>query len=157
MSLPIVLPKLDPLAKLLSSLIGRKVQVAKAAKPFVWKGPVLVATFIDDEDKLCALAVGDVPFGAHSGAALSMVPPGVATESVRKNVLPPDLLDNAREVLNVATSLFNTPGARHLRLQEVKVELQPQKEIVGSPQRLDVSVDITGYGQGQLTFAPKAA
>jgi hypothetical protein len=59
-------------------------------------------------------------------------------------------------VLNIAASMFNAPGAEHLRLHELHPAGTPLPPMVRAQsltlgRREDVSLEIGGYGKGQLS------
>ena len=71
-------------------------------------------------------------------------------------MLTPLLEENLREVLNIAVTLFNVPGAEHLRLYAVHAAgtALPQDVLARAltlGRRTDVNVDVAGYGSGVLS------
>ena len=62
----------------------------------------------------------------------------------------------AVEVANVAASLFNADGGPHLKLREVVTTAQAlpaglSEMAARASERIDLEVNITGYGQGQMS------
>ncbi|WP_110180314.1 hypothetical protein [Nocardioides solisilvae] len=151
------LPAPKEVRDLLAELLGRQVEISFAAP--LAPGPESPATFavyVDDYLRVSALMVLDVPLSAYAGAAIGLVPPNVATNAIRWNVLPPLLEENLREVLNVMVNLFHAGDADHLRLHVVHPAggAVPQDVLARAltlGQRTDVSVDVAGYGRGTLS------
>ena len=79
-----------------------------------------------------------------------------AAESVEAGGLTDTLRDNLYEVLNIAASLFNAPGAEHLRLYQLHPAGLPLPPAVRAQaltlgRREDLAVEIAGYGAGALS------
>jgi len=148
-----------PLAKmvrdLLEGVLGRDVEVTTGG-PMVNPGAdggALVGIFVDGFLKLSALMLFDLRLAARAGAAIALVPSRIAELAIADGGLPEALLDNAAEILSVATSLFNVGTAPHLRLERCYApgELLPNdvaQWVLAYVPRLDLVVDIKGYGDG---------
>ena len=126
-------------------------------------GPVLrgrdvhvVGSYVDDTGAVRAVALVDLVLGTVMGAALALVPPPRVEEALESQLVPADLADNTREVLNIAASLFNE-GPLHLKLAQTWVVPEPvDAEVVdflrGRSARADVRVEVPGYGEGVLAL-----
>ena len=150
------LPSTKEIRDLLTGLLGRDVALTPAT-PFVPgpRTPGSVAVYVDDSLLISAVVVCDLPVSAYAAAAIGLVPVGGATAATEDGSLPPALRENLAEVLNVAASLFNAPGADHLRLHEVHHAGDPIPPHVLAHaltlgRREDLNVDIAGYGTGAL-------
>jgi hypothetical protein len=155
--MPSHLPTAKDIRDLFTDLLGRDATLAPAP-PFAPgpKNPASIAVYVDDYLRITALIACDLPLSAYAGAAIGLVPVGGADAAVEDGLLPDTLRDNLYEVLNVAASLFNAPGADHLRLHELypagpalPPQLQAQALTLG--RREDVELDIAGYGAGRLS------
>jgi hypothetical protein len=149
------LPTADAVAKLIASLAGKNV-TAKA-------GPALkappkggaVGVCVDEAPNVAAVIVADVALAAAAGAALAMIPPAAAQDAVRSGTLPANIADNFREVANIMCSLLTASGGRSVRLADFSVAGVPaaaEAVLAGSGARLDLEVDVQGYGKGQLAI-----
>ena len=155
---PTPLPSAVDIRELLEGLLGRDVEAVigtGAVEPHVHPGAV-VGVYVDDMLRLSALIAVDMPLAAWAGAAIALVPPATAKQSVETELLAPALFDNTAEILNVAASLFNAEGAPHLRLYETYAprEVLPadvQKWVVSYVRRIDLELDVTGYGAGRMS------
>lgn len=149
------LPTADAVAKLITSLAGKNVtaKIGPAAKQ-IPKGAA-VAVCVDEMPHAVAVILADVPFAAAAGAALAMIPPSAAQDAVRAGGLPPNIADNFREVANIMCSLLTASGGRGVRLAEFSVTgVPPAADAVlgAAGARLDLEVDVQGYGKGQLSI-----
>ncbi|MDH2414635.1 hypothetical protein [Nocardioides sp. CER19] len=156
--MPSHLPEPKELKDLFEGVLGRDITLAPAA-PFAPgpQVPASVAMYVDDSLRVTALIACDLRFSAYAGAALGLVPPGGAEAAVEAGGLTETLAENLYEVLNIAASLFNAPGAEHLRLHELHPAGAPLAPMVRAQaltlgRREDVSLEIGGYGKGQLSI-----
>lgn len=155
--MPSYLPSTKEIRDLLTGLLGREVSLVPSS-PYAPRPdePASVAVYVDDYLRITALVVCDLRLSAHAAAALGLVPVGGAEAAIEENTLTDTLRENLYEVLNVASSLFNAPGADHLRLYELHAAgpaLPPAVRIQALTlgRREDLAVGIAGYGSGQLS------
>lgn len=152
------LPPAEAVARMLTDLLGRPCSVKPTAKPgFADQG--LIGVLADRSGQMKALTFSDRPFAALSGAALALIPRAVAEEAVRKGVIPESLLENHQEIVNISTALFNVVNADadHLKLKEMLATSPATPQalrtfLIKPAARLDLAVDISGYGTGKLSL-----
>ncbi len=154
--MPSHLPSPQQIRELLADLLGRDAALSPAPPFAPGSDDASVAVYVDDYLRITALVACDLPFSAYVGAALGLVPAAGAHEAVEGRTLPDGLRDNLYEVLNIAASMFNAPGADHLRLHELHPAGVPLPPMVRAQtftlgRREDVSVEIAGYGVGRLS------
>ena len=111
------MPAPHTVGNLLSGLLARSVKVNKSSSPSAARAPArapapsaakasqAVAVYTDDQGSVAALCLCDMSLASHAGAALSLIPAGVAAEAARTGVMPPSIAENLYEVANVAASL----------------------------------------------------
>ncbi|TWG98629.1 hypothetical protein L615_000300001210 [Nocardioides sp. J9] len=152
------LPQPKQLRDLLADLLGREVTL-QPAPPFAPgpDTPASVAVYVDDALRISALVVCDLAFSAHAGAALGLVPAVGAEEAIADGKLSDSLAENLYEVLNIAASMFNVPGAEHLKLHALHPAgppLDPQLRVstLTLGRREDLAVSIAGYGDGACSI-----
>jgi hypothetical protein len=153
-----VLPEPKEIRDLLVELLVRDVTLgnADAWAPLPHEGAV-VAEFIDDRDRVAAIAVADISFTGFVGSAIGLLPIGGARDMIDEGRLSAMVVENVYEVLNVMSSLFNKEGHTHVR---IGVLHGPGGPLPGElpaiarrlTSRLDVSVEVAGYGKGRLGF-----
>lgn len=161
------LPAPSAVGCLLSGLLARSIKVNRSTPPAgnsiapLEKATQAVAIYTNDDGGVAAVCVYDMPLASSTGAALSMIPQGVADEAVRRGVMPESVAENLYEVANVSASLFNADGGPHLKLKEVVPSTAalpaPVKELVAkAPERIDLDVCIAGYSSGRMSLLVKA-
>lgn len=145
----------DKAAILLGQIVGKPVTGENAAggavAPF---GPSLVATYETGTGELAAVCVSDVELAANAGAALCMIPPYVAQESIKaKKFTEPSLSENYQEVLNIFARLFSDSQANRIRLRGMEfVEKCDLRKLVPDPNcaQRELRLNISGYGPGRM-------
>jgi hypothetical protein len=151
------LPDRKAIKDLFEGLLGRDVGISDGI-PIVFQHPrPVLATYINDSHKLAALAVMDLPMAAHAGAAIALIPKGGAEAAVEDGRLPPNLFDNAAEILNVLAAPIGDGLGAHVRLEStyapaetIPPEFAAIAVALGS--REDVTLEIAGYGTGRLAI-----
>jgi hypothetical protein len=153
------LPAPKDVRDLFENLLGRAVAVfpADAMRPGDLPG-TLVSVYVDKMTRLKAVVGMDLPLTAYSSAALALVPAGGAEVCIEEREIPPMLAENANELCNVFSTLLNRPGQPHVRLYETYLPgEQPPTDAAGNllaiGRRLDLTVEISGYGSGRLSIA----
>jgi len=153
------LPAPKEVRDLFEDLLGRPVTVSPT-------DPVLsaavrrtmVALYVDNALKLQAVIGLELSLAVYAGAALGLIPPGGAQDSVEEGVMTPVVAENVTEVCNIMAGLLNRPGAPHLRLYQRFLPGEgPPTDAVGHllalGRRLDLNVDVSGYGSGKLSIS----
>jgi hypothetical protein len=143
---------------LLEELFGRDVEV-KPGPPWAPLGGEkgTFALYVDDQLAVRAVGVCDLRFSAYAGAAIGLVPPTAAEVAVTDGALDANVQENLYEVLNICAALYNVDGAAHMKLHQVLhvgTDVAPQVQALSAVlgRRLDLSVDIAGYGTGRISF-----
>jgi hypothetical protein len=118
--------------------------------------PVTIGVYVDDRLGTAAVIVTDLALSAYAGAAIGLIPPGGAEAAIEDKELSPTVKENLDEVLNVLASLFNAQGEPHVKLYATySFSDTPPSDISAVlralGRRLDVTVDVAGYGKGSLS------
>lgn len=154
-----LLPKPLDVAAVLKGILNKDV-IAKEAKVATPSGPKTYIGYYDDGGQGCeGVWVADLPLAAAMGAALSLIPAGVAQEAVKAGELTHDILDNAREVANIMANSFQIKRVRLAGFGRGDAPLPDDvRALIAAPaQRLVVSVEIKGYVGGTMVLlAPPA-
>ncbi len=154
-----VLPAPVAVRNLLEDLLGRDVEVeptgplSKEAMP-----TTTVAEYVDDVRRLRAVIGLSLSLAAYAGAAVGLLPPGAAEDSIDDKCLSPMLAENVTEVCNVLSGLLNREGAPHLRLGQVylsgdSLPNDTAVRLLALGNRLDLRVDVARYGEGKLSIS----
>ncbi len=152
------LPSTAEIREMLVGLLDRDIEIAPA--PPLLPGPRLpasVALYVDDSMRVSAVVVCDLEMSCYAGAALGLATPPTAEKSITRGILDETLRENLYEVLNIAASLFNAEGARHLRLYDLHPAGDPIPANILAHTltlglRQDLSVTIGGYGTGRVSI-----
>lgn len=150
------LPPRHTVRTIIEGLVGRKVEV-RDLPPIHSRETNLVAAYVTDRGQVAAVIVIDLEAAARLGGALGMLPKAGVDETIEAGAVEGLLLDNTYEVLNVLSAAFNVEDAPHVRLHElygaekgVPNDVLSLAQLVGS--RLDLELDIAGYGTGRLSI-----
>jgi hypothetical protein len=110
------------------------------------------AVYIGDDGLPGAFCACDLAFAANGGAALSLLPPGVAKDAVRERALTDVMRGNLHEVMNICTRLVVRENAPHFRLSGLMaVTALPPDQVAllkGAKARVDFEIGIPKYGSG---------
>src|SRR6478735_24719 len=134
------LPDRKAIKDLFEGLLGRDVSIGDAI-PVVFDHPrPVVATYVDDNVTLTAVAVMDLQLAA-----------------IEDRRLPPNLFENASEILNVLAAPIGDGCGVHVKLSSTfapgeSVPPQVESVAVSLGARQDVTLDIAGYGSGRLSM-----
>ena len=147
---PFGLPAPDEIGEMVHALVGKGVK-AKAAGDDV--DAAIIAVYDESATGRPLFAViSDLPFAAYPAAALGLVPPGGARDSVKEGELTETLEDNAYEVFNVLSRLFNGAGRPHVKLRDTFAAGDCPADawrMVSSPEiQYCVEIEVDGYGSG---------
>lgn len=154
-----VLPGTLSVRTLFEDLLGRDCIVASGDPLTADDLPTaLVAIYTSAPMRLHGVLGLQLSLAAHAGAALGLLPPGAAEDSIAEQKLFPDLAENVFEMCNVLTSLLNRDGGPHVRLHEVIYPGMPlpgdaRAHLLALGRRLDLMVEISRYGKGKLSLS----
>lgn len=153
---PTYLPATKEIRDLLGDLLGKEVDL-RPGPPFAItdRNPATIAVYVDDSLLIRAVICFDLALSAYAGAALALVPPARAEQAVQDRVLPEQITETLHEVLNIAAALFNAEGAPHMKLHAMHPadvptppDVRARSQVLG--RRVDLWVDVAGYGTGRL-------
>lgn len=150
-------PNPKPVRDMLADLLGRNVDLVVASPYAPMLGePSTLAVYVDDSTIVRAVMVGDLPFSAYAGAAIGLMPLPAAETALEERKLPQTMEENLYEVLNICASLLNAEGLPHVRLYDMYAPGRiPSSELTNCTRtmggRLDLRVDIAGYGAGRFS------
>ena len=156
------LPGAPGVGDLVTMLIGKRIKVVKTTA-LVTAGVRGVATYVDAEGKIIFVALSDMAFLAGVGAALAMIPAPMVNEAIKTGKPSEVLMDNAFEVMNIASSLYNDTEGKgtHVKIKELVIAPPISKELaprlVKPAGRADFDIELPGYANGKLSFFALAA
>jgi hypothetical protein len=150
------LPSADTFDRLLGDLLGRKVSSRVCGPNERVRYPFGAAVYDSADHTLTVVVLYELGTACSLAAALSLLPPAVAAESVKSGTLSEQLRENFHEVMNVASHYLAGTGLR-ISLQTVfpPPEVAPPKLLKGAltgASRIDLELSIAGYEGGRLCF-----
>ena len=154
-----VLPASLAIRGLFEDLLGRDCNVGPS-EPLTADDlrTATVAVYADPSQQLYGVLGMQLSLAANAGAALGLLPPGAAEDSIDEKRLFPDLAENVFELCNVLTSLLNRDGAPHVKLYQVVHPGMPlpadaRAVLMALGRRLDVMIEVSRYGKGKLSLS----
>ena len=150
-------PKLKDLIDHLEPLMARTTTVKASAAPNKFAENCITARYVMRDERIAAVCQVDLELAAFLGAALALVPAGAAQDAAKEGDLGPNLTDAFCEVVNILAGVLCVDGAPHVRWVDIAKGLgtvaADAKAVLAKPcDRLDVVVDIEGYGSGKLSI-----
>lgn len=149
------LPQLRHLHALLETLLGRSVETAESKDPVRPSEAAVTWTYTFPDGSIAAVGAMDLRLAAALGTGFGMLPAGRMTAALEAGALPPDLLDNLREVLNVLVSLYASMTDAHIGLGQVYSTTPDEPtvlKVLGQQgARLDANIKVPSYGGGALS------
>ena len=113
------LPSLDDVTGLLTMLFGPETICKSGKASLPPQSCAIVATYHDNDGTIKRLLTCDLAFANSAGAALSMIPPGAASDATKSGQVPDNILANLSEVMNIAVNLFIDSFGGRLELASV--------------------------------------
>jgi hypothetical protein len=151
------LPDGEGVAKFFSATLRREV-TASAVKPTPDANLIVGGHFVNGSKILIGGCFADKALAAYAGAAFSLIPADVAKESLKAPELDEISLENFAEILNICSGVFQGGSDKRVTLTTIEYPGKPRSEasmkMLKNPvKRLDLELDIDGYGKGRITFA----
>ena len=156
---PLFCPAPSSVRTLFEDLLGRDCNVAPGDPMTAEDLPTAtVAIYTDAQQQLYGVLGMQLSLAANIGAALGLLPPGAAEDSIDEKKLFPNLAENVFEMCNVLTSLLNREGGPHVKLYQVVYPGMPlpadaRAHLLALGRRLDLMIDINRYGRGKLSLS----
>lgn len=141
--------------KLLSDLVDRPVQMARADTPS-FSSKVLFATYVVKPD--CNIAVVKIDFAmlALLAGVMIGIPAKQVESQVAKGTMDDDLADSSRELMNVLSSVVVGEGRaifRRIVLKEVDLLADERKLLAGGgASRLSLKCTVSSQVAGYMTI-----
>jgi hypothetical protein len=154
----VLLPAAKDVRDMLEGLVGRTVVVSPGAPVTPAPDrPVSVAVYVAPDMSVNALCLMDLAAAAYTAGGLALLPPGGCQDAVEEDgELSGMLVEALHEVVNVLSALFNTPGSPHSKLHKLYA---PGEDVAADLagmlagfNRIDLVVDVQGYGKGSLSL-----
>lgn len=150
------LPSPDATMRMLADLVGRRVVVTKAPK-LPKNDQAAAAAYVDGAGEIRFVAVANVAFLASAGASLALIPVGQVADAIKSGKVPPTILENSFEILNIASVLMNElDGAVHVKIASLDLASslpdRVRSAIACAAVSVDLEIEISGYPKGRLSL-----
>ena len=157
MSTKIHCPQLKEIRDRLELLLARPTAVKPNATPNKFAESCITSRYVTRDDRIAALCQVDLELAAYLGAALALIPAGAAQDAAKEGDLGANLTGAFCEVVNILAGGLCVDGAPHVRWVDIAKGLATvpadAKAVLAKPcERIDVLVEIDGYGAGKLTI-----
>jgi hypothetical protein len=143
------LPTLNTVEKLMQCLLGNQVEARNSAPGPDLTKPHVVASYVDDASAVQRVLICELGLANSMGAAISMIPSGVANEATKAGVVGENIEGNLSEVLNICVNLFTENAPDRLTFSNLKV-CSPKDPAPPLKQTVKYAVDIPRYIGGSL-------
>jgi hypothetical protein len=154
-----VLPGTLSVRNLFEDLLGRDCNVTPG-DPLTGDDlpTAVVAVYTDAQQQIYGVLGLELSLAAGVGAALGLLPPGAAADSIAEKQLFANLAENVFEMCNVLTSLLNREGGPHVKLYQVvqpgmPLPVDARAHLLALGRRLDLMIEINRYGKGKLSLS----
>jgi hypothetical protein len=155
------LPDAEAVAQFFCATLRREVTI-QAVKAAPDDRLVIAGHYVNGAKTLIGGCFCDRALVAYAGAAFSLVPADAADECLAVAELDEILVENFAEILNICSRLFEGGSGQRVTLNTIEYPGTPASEasraMLKDPvKRLDLEVDIAGYGKGRIALALQPA
>ncbi len=148
MTSTIQLPEIEGIANFFGDLFDMK--ITAESSDFDDSSLVLFADYIDNNKMPRNFIACDIACAAVFGAALTGFPPAQVEAAINTEVLPENLFDNMKEILNIAVNLFPLSNQQRIVIEKISQDeeaFNDYKSCEGAPEvRIKFSVPRLGDG-----------
>lgn len=150
------LPTAEQVRELVASLVGRDTTVQPGDPVVRSSGDAYVGIYASDTTDTAAVVALDLALAGVLGGALGMLPAQRVRDAIAMRSLPANAEENLAEVANIMAGMINSGGSAHVRMTSL---VGPDDDGPGLAMaltgamggRLDVQVEVEGYGSGRLS------
>lgn len=152
-----MLPGRKEIKDLFEGLLDRDVTLTEGPPVDIGIPKPVLASYVDDDQQLRAVAVMSFGLAARAGAAIALVPMGAVEAAEEDRLMPVNLFENASEICNVLAAPLGDAMGMHLRLSATFAPADPIPShllTIGLQlaAREDLELEIAGYGKGGLSL-----
>lgn len=153
-----IVPDVKEISRMLTTLLGREVRVAKGSRIRTGaRDKYTLGAFVAENNDVVGICATDFPMASYFGAALSLFPPQKAKKCLDENEIEVSIWENTLEVYNVVSRFFHEAHEGMVQLGPTwkdgdDVPADIRKFMRASTQRVDMTVNIVGYGSGSMAL-----
>lgn len=153
-----IVPDVKEISKMLTTLLGREVKVTKGDRIRTGaRDKYTLGVFVAENQDIVGICVTDFGLAANFGAALSLFPPHKAKKCLDEGEIEATIWENTLEVYNVVSRYFHDAHEGMVQLGPTwrdgeQVPVDVRKFMRASTERVDLVVNIVGYGHGAMAL-----
>ena len=151
------IPMVEELEDSWSIALRRPFELSFTARPIDVEQPgaIWLAEYAPlGSDEVTAVTLLDDELGFGLGAAVSLLPPSLRREALRRREASARLTQNLQMVCELLVDLYHAPNPLQMRrLRRTSRLHRNLRRRLHPGNRLDVEVDLRDYGRGRATFA----
>lgn len=153
------IPAVEDVEDSWSIALRRPFELGFTAEPIDLQRPgaVWVAEYGLADGPTQALTVLDEPLGFSLAAAVSLLPPAMAAETLRRRAANERFSRNLEMLCRMLTDLFDHQDLQLRGVRRVAHLARPLRRRVDGARRLDLEVTVKDYGRGRAAFLQLAA
>jgi hypothetical protein len=152
-------PRPKAIKDLLEGMLDREIEIKPANPPRAADlTRTAVAIYVDSSFNLVAVAGTELQLAATVGAAIGLVPAGVAKACVADRSLSPKIAEHFNDMCESLADLLNKEGQPLIRLYQVFLPGRTapgdaSSRLLALGSRLDLDVTVPGYPAGKLSLS----
>ncbi len=143
------LPTLNTVEKLMQCLLGNQVATRNSTPGPDLTKPHVMASYVDESNAVQRILVCELALANSMGAAMSMIPAGVANDATKAGIIAENIEGNLGEVLNICVNLFTENSNDRLTFSNVKV-CTAKDPATAAKAAVKYAIDIPRYAGGTL-------
>jgi hypothetical protein len=143
------LPTLKTIERMMHCLLGDQVEARNSVPGPDLTKPHVVASYVNDANEVQRILVCELGLANSMGAAMSMIPAGVANEATKSGIVAQNIESNLGEVLNICVNLFTENSTDRLTYSNLKL-CTPKDPAPVVKQSVKFALDIPRYAGGAL-------
>ncbi len=151
-------PDTKEVSRMLTFLLGREVKVSKGSRIRTGARDLYtLGVYVNESEEPVGICATDFGMAANFGAALSLFPPHKAKQCLTDKKIEQEIWENTLEVYNVVSRFFHDGFDGMIQLGPTyqdggDVPKDLKKLMRRSKSRVDLVVDIQGYGKGAMAL-----
>ena len=142
-------PTVEDVEEFVECLFDEGTTVKETSSDLTPSEPIVYAPYLNASGAIDSYLICDIHFANSSGAALSMIHPSSAADAAKEGIVPENVFENVKEVLNIATGLVGTKSNERLTLGEIQI-VKETSGVELSDSQIAWEIEIPRYAQGKL-------
>ncbi|MFK7768390.1 MAG: hypothetical protein AB8B55_14300 [Mariniblastus sp.] len=151
----------EAVTSILDGLFGCATTANEVETPAPIAGPKVMATYNDCDGNLQFVIACELSIANSMGAALTMIPPGLAKEATANGSIPENIAENIHEVLNICSAAFANYHHHRIVLDQVIVPGDVADDALvaaldAAECLIQIDYELERYAPGKISLLKKA-